>query len=109
MLRARDEEKLSEKVGSLLYRLREAQNLSQRAAAKIIGVSQARLASLEQGRDLHTGRPTLPSAELTARIASAYRYPKERLMLLAGHVPWLLDIDDADALVTFATRLPDQG
>lgn len=107
MVQARDEKKLSERMGQLLYRLREARQLSQREAARQIGISQARLVSLEHGHDLHTGRPTLPSPELTFEIARAYHYPKERLMLLAGYNPWFMDEDEADSLVSFIGEQPD--
>lgn len=99
MLLPRDDEKLAKRFGDLIYRLRESKSLSQRAAARLIGISQARLVSLEQGTHVSTGRPTLPPAELTVRIAAAYGYPREKLLLLAGHAPWLLDEAEASAVV----------
>lgn len=105
MVQARDENRLSERMGRLLYQLREARQLSQREAARQIGISQARLVSLEHGCDLHTGRPTLPSPELTAEIARVYHYPKERLMLLAGHNPWFMEEEDADRVITLVNGL----
>jgi transcriptional regulator with XRE-family HTH domain len=91
MLRARDDAELSEKFGQLLYRLREAKGLTTRAAASLMGISHSRLVALEHGRDAHTGRPTLPPPELAARIAATYGYPREQMLMLAGHMPWILD------------------
>ncbi|MNS40955.1 helix-turn-helix protein [compost metagenome] len=103
MVQARDDAKLSERMGGLLFRLREARKLSQREAAKQIGISQARLVSLEHGHDLHTGRPTLPSPQLAAEIARVYHYPKDLLLLLAGHCPWFLSEDEANQLIGYIT------
>lgn len=69
----------------------------------MMGISQTRLVSLENGRDRNTGRPTLPSPELTARIASAYQMPKQHLLLLAGYVPWVLEEAEAEPMVILAT------
>lgn len=99
MVMPRDEHTLSERLGSFLYGLREDRNLSQRAAAKLIGISQARLASLEQGKHTNTGRPTLPSPEVCVRLAAAYGQPKDVVLLLAGYTPWLLNADEAQALI----------
>jgi transcriptional regulator with XRE-family HTH domain len=96
----RDEAQLSEAFGRLLYRLREGRGLSQRAAARLIGVSQARLASLEQGRHANTGLPTLPSPVLVTKVAQVFQYPREELLLLAGYNPWLLDEGEAARFVS---------
>lgn len=95
MLRARDDAEISEKVGALLFRLREAKGLTTRAAASMIGISHSRLVSLEHGRDAHTGKPTLPPSEMVVRIAATYGYPKEQLMMLAGYMPWDLSEEQA--------------
>lgn len=106
MMKPRDDEKLAKRFGDLIYRLREDKNLSQRAAAKRIGISQSRLVSLEQGVHASTGLPTLPTADVAARIASAYGYPREQLLLLAGHAPWLLDeAEAAEVVEAVAVRL----
>lgn len=73
-----------------------------------MGISQTRLVSLENGRDRNTGRPTIPSPELTARIALAYQYPKQRLQLLAGYTPWVLEeteVEPALELITIAAKV----
>lgn len=108
MPKARHEETLSEHFGALLFQLREARGLSQRAAAKLVGVSNTRLMSLENGKDKNSGRPTLPSPELTVRIAQAYRVPKDRLLMLAGYLPWLMDEDDVNQLISFAKLKRDE-
>lgn len=95
MLQARDEEKLSERFGVRLAQLRESRNLSLRGAAKKIGIGPTRLMSLEQGKDQNTGKPTLPSANLTIDIARAYHVPKEQLLLEAGYLPWMVEAADA--------------
>ncbi|MNS51608.1 Helix-turn-helix domain protein [compost metagenome] len=99
MLQARDEAELSTRLGALLYRLREAKGLTTRAAASLIGISHSRVVALEHGRDAHTGRPTLPSPELAIRIAATYGYPKEQLLLLAGHAPWQLTEEQAQKAI----------
>lgn len=95
MLQARDDAELSLSFGALLYRLREAKGLTTRAAASLMGISHSRLVALEHGRDAHTARPTLPSFELANRIAATYGYPKEQLLILAGHLPWQLNEEQA--------------
>ena len=76
--------------------------MSQRSAARMMGISQTRLISLENGRDRNTGRPTIPSPELTTRIALAYQYPKQQLLLLAGYSPWVLEEPEVELLLLLA-------
>lgn len=104
MVKVRDDSKLAERFGDLLRRLRESKKLNQRAAAKLVGVSQARLASLEKGVHANTGLPTVAPAELVARIAATYGYPREQLLLLAGHSPWLLNESEAKEVVEVVTK-----
>jgi transcriptional regulator with XRE-family HTH domain len=109
MVKVRDDSKLAERFGDLLLRLRESKKLNQRAAARLIGVTQPRLASLEKGIHVNTGLPTFAPAELVARIAATYGYPRAQLLLLAGHSPWLLDESEAQLVAQivaerFSTR-----
>ena len=105
MVKSRDEAKLAERFGELILRLRESRKLTQRAAARLIGVSQARLVSLEKGIHSSTGLPTTAPPELVIRIAATYGFPKDQLLLLAGHAPWLLDETEAREVVETVTGL----
>jgi transcriptional regulator with XRE-family HTH domain len=98
-MQPRDEEMLAKRFAEVLVQLRTSQELSLRAAAKLIGIDHGRLFSLEQGIERTTGRPTLPSASQTIQIARAYRYPKERLLAEAGYIPWLLDPGQVDRML----------
>ena len=97
----------SERLGALLYRLREAQGLSQNAAAKRLGISQPRLRDYEQGRDPHTGKPTLPPPATVRALARLYQYPEDRLLLLAGFMPRTVDEQEAERLLTFLNLDPE--
>ena len=102
MLEPRDEAILAERFGTFIFRLRESKGMSVREAAKQIGISHGRLLNFEHGKDPHTGKPTLPSAEMVGKISGAYEYPKDRLLLLAGYLPWVLGQAESDALVGIA-------
>lgn len=91
MLEPRDEDVLAKRFGIFIFRLRESKGMSVREAAKQIGISHGRLLNFEHGKDPHTGKPTLPGAELVSAIAGAYGYPKGQLLLLAGYLPWIVD------------------
>lgn len=97
----------SERFGTLLFRLREAQGLSQNAAAKRLGISQPRLRDYEQGRDPHTAKPTLPPPATVRALAKLYQYPEERLLLLAGFLPRSVDEEEADRLLAFLKFGPE--
>lgn len=105
----RDEHKLSEHFGAFIYSLREARGLSQRAAARLVGVSQPRLVSLEQGRHASTGRPTLPSPDLCVKLAAAYNHPKELVLLVAGYTPWVVNPTEAERLLVEAAAILERG
>lgn len=94
-------EEHSQRFGALLYSLREAQGLSQNAAAKRLGISQPRLRDYELGLDPHSAKPTLPSPETIRAIARLYRYPESKLLLVAGYLPRHLRDDEADRLMKF--------
>lgn len=99
MLEPRDEARLSEHFGTFIFRLRETQGLTVRDAASRMGLTHSRLLNFEHGKDPHTGKPTLPSAEVVVRIAQAYGYPKDRLLILAGYLPWLVDEPAAEGML----------
>lgn len=104
MPRPRDENLLAAQLGQELYRLREAKGLTQVEAARMAGTSQSRIASIEAGRHAYTGRPTLPSPDLVARLAATYGVKRERLMLMAGYLPWVIDGTEADELIACLSK-----
>lgn len=104
MVRARDENLLAAQLGQELYRLREAKGLTQVVAARMAGTSQSRIASIEAGRHAYTGRPTLPSPDLVERLAATYGVKRERLLLMAGYIPWIIDGTEADKLIACMTQ-----
>jgi transcriptional regulator with XRE-family HTH domain len=104
MAALRNEEGHSERFGELLFRLREAQNLSQNAAAKRLGISQPRLRDYELGRDPHSGKPTLPPPTTIRAIAKLYRFPEEKLLLLAGFLPRPITEIEADEILGLLNR-----
>lgn len=91
MLEPRDEAVLAERFGTFIFNLRESKGMTVREAAKLVGISHSRLVNFEHGKDPHSGRPTLPAAELVGQIAGAYGYPKGQLLLLAGYLPWMVN------------------
>lgn len=94
-------EEHSERFGALLYRLREENGLSQNAAAKRLTISQPRLRDYEIGRDPHSGKPTFPPPATVRAIAKLYRYPEDKLLLLAGYLPRAVSDDEAERLSAF--------
>lgn len=98
----------SERFGALLYRLREGQRLSQNAAARRLGISQPRLRDYEQGRDPHTGKPTLPPPVAVRALAKLYQYPEDRLLLMAGFLPRTVDEEEAERLLGFLNLEPER-
>jgi transcriptional regulator with XRE-family HTH domain len=107
MLEPRDEAALAERFGTFIFRLRESKGISAREAAKQIGLSHGRLLNFEHGKDPHTGKPTLPSTELVGKMAGAYGYPKEQLLMLAGYMPWM--VNEGEAVDIFGTVHPCVG
>ncbi|MNR82470.1 hypothetical protein D3C72_132290 [compost metagenome] len=107
MLEPRDEAVLAERFGTFIFRLRESKGISVREAAKQIGISHGRLLNFEHGKDPHTGKPTLPTAALVGKIAVAYGYPDERLLLLAGYLPWIIDDGTTNRLIGAVSVLGD--
>lgn len=89
----------SERFGALLYRLRDAQNLSQNAASKRLGISQPRLRDYELGKDPHSGKPTLPPPSVIRALARLYRFPEDKLLVLAGFLPRPVTDEEADRIL----------
>lgn len=99
----------AERFGELLYRLRETRGLSQNAAAKQLKISQPRLRDYELGCDRRSGRPTVPPPETIRAIARFYRYPADRLLLLAGVLPTQpADPEEADLVAAFLALTLDE-
>lgn len=92
---------ISERFGALLYHLREARGLSQNAAARRAGISQPRLRDYEQGRDPHSGKPTLPPPAVIRDLAKLYQYPEGLLLLMAGYLPRPVDEAEARYILNF--------
>lgn len=71
--------------GKFIKQQRLARGLKLREAAKLAGVSHARLSEIERGAGYHTLRPTRPSREVVERLAIAYGLPVGPLIALAGY------------------------
>lgn len=99
MLEPRDEAILAESFGTFIFNLRESKGMTIREAAKAVGISHSRLVNFEHGRDPHTAKPTLPSAELVGKIAAAYGCPMGQLLLIAGYSPWMVGETGAEAIL----------
>lgn len=74
-------------VGEFLKRARLERSLSQRGAAKLVGISQARVAEAERMIDGNTGKPFVPSYMLLLKFARGYGLPPDELLRMAGHEP----------------------
>lgn len=81
-------------VGSVLRKLRGKMSL--REASKKIGISHTYLDTIEKGHDKRSGSPVNPSPETLRMIASAYNYPYEKLLNLAGYIDEVSDEQDID-------------
>jgi transcriptional regulator with XRE-family HTH domain len=71
-------------LSKLLIKLRGDE--SGRKAAKRAGISHNYLAILEKGFDPQTKAPINPSPETLMNLSSAYDYPYEELMKVAGYL-----------------------
>lgn len=72
-----------EALGRKLKELREERGLTQREAARLLGISNTRLSEYELGYTRTTGRPATPNRELLAKMAALYGFPLDVLLGLA--------------------------
>lgn len=61
-------------------------NASLRDAANRIGISHTYLDTIEKGFDKRSGSPIKPTPETLKLLSSAYNYPYEELMKIAGYM-----------------------
>lgn len=73
-------------VHKFLKELRKKRGLSLREAAERSGLSHSYISSLETGTHPGTKAPISPSPESLKRLASAYNFEYEQLMILAGYI-----------------------
>lgn len=71
--------------GTFIKQQRLARGIKLREAAKLAGVSHARLSEIEKGAGYHTLRPTRPSRPVVERLALAYALPLGPLLAMAGY------------------------
>jgi transcriptional regulator with XRE-family HTH domain len=74
-----------ERFGKTIRALRHERSFSLRKAAGLVGITHPRLAELEVGRAVSTGKATRPSREVVKRLALAYGEPSDYLLELAGY------------------------
>ena len=72
------------KLGEYLIKARG--KLSQREAAKRIGISHTYLGKIENGKDPRTGKEIKPTPETLKLISKAYQCDYEELMIKAGYI-----------------------
>ncbi|MGJ5835931.1 helix-turn-helix domain-containing protein [Bacillus sp. G402] len=72
------------KLGEYLIKARG--KLSQREAAKRIGISHTYLGKIENGKDPRTGKDIKPTPETLKLISKAYQCDYEELMIKAGYI-----------------------
>ncbi|CEG25966.1 helix-turn-helix domain-containing protein [Bacillus sp. B-jedd] len=71
-------------LGNLLRKLRGEKSL--RSIAEKTGLSHSYISDVESGYRRGTKKPLNPSPETLKRLASAYDYPYEKLMEIAGYI-----------------------
>ncbi|WP_144527198.1 helix-turn-helix domain-containing protein [Bacillus pumilus] len=72
------------KLGEYLKKVRGT--MSQREAARKIGISNTYLGKIEDGIDPRTGKEIKPTPDSLKLIAKAYNCDYEELMILAGYI-----------------------
>lgn len=71
-------------LGKKLRELRLARNLTQREAARELGISHTRWRDFENGFTHGTNNAARPKPELLDKIADRFEYPASNLYALAG-------------------------
>lgn len=72
------------KLGEYLIKARD--EISQREAARQIGISHTYLGKMENGKDPRTGKEIKPTPETLKLISKAYQCDYEKLMRIAGYI-----------------------
>ncbi|WP_144525746.1 helix-turn-helix domain-containing protein [Bacillus pumilus] len=68
------------------YLIKARGGISQRKAARQIGISHTFLGNMENGKDPRTGKEIKPTPETLKLISKAYRCDYEELMKIAGYI-----------------------
>jgi len=71
-------------LGKKLRELREGQRLTQREAARSLGISHTRLSDFEAGITHGRNKPAVPGREMLSKMACLYGFPLETLLAFAG-------------------------
>jgi transcriptional regulator with XRE-family HTH domain len=74
-----------DELGKKLKELRLERNITQRQAARSLGISNTRLSDYEAGKTHGTGKPAIPNRDLLAKMAEFYGYPLDTLLTLARY------------------------
>lgn len=73
-------------LGQFLENLRKTKQLSLRVVSQRSGLSHAYIRDLELSKNRSTNRFIRPSPKALEKLANAYNYPYEQLMILAGYI-----------------------
>lgn len=71
-------------LGKKLRELRLEQRLTQREAARRLGISHTRLTDYESGVTHGRNTPAIPNREMLAKMAQLYGFPLDTFLALAG-------------------------
>lgn len=71
-------------LGKKLRELRLEQRLTQREAARRLGISHTRLTDFESGVTHGRNTPAIPNREMLAKMAQLYGFPLDTFLALAG-------------------------
>jgi transcriptional regulator with XRE-family HTH domain len=102
-------------LGKKLRELRLEQRLTQREAARRLGISHTRLTDYESGITHGRNTPAIPNREMLAKMAHLYGFPLDMLLALAGlpavepprpPLPSTVEADAQEA-AEICRRLPD--
>lgn len=96
-----------EDIGKLLKELRGKESL--REASKRIGISHTYLDTIEKGFDKRSGKPIKPTPDTLKLISDAYRYPYNKLLVMAGYIEDKVNDEDRKNVIidTIKREFPD--
>lgn len=93
-------------LGELLRELRGKKSL--RSVAEETGLSHSYISDLEKGKRRGTNTPLHPSPEVLKKLGSAYEYPYDKLLKIAGYVEEVETIDLEKLLKNKTLRWGDE-
>lgn len=87
---------MTSELGEFLLKLRGGMSL--RKAAEKSGLSHTYIRDLEVGFNRSTGTDIRPTPETLSKLAEAYDYPYENLMIIAGYMTSGVDIKNLSSI-----------